>query len=85
MQYDTYALTEAVGLGKSWPTVQSICVPKFSLLIGPGSETLADVTFVYIYISIMISFMGEARCNAYNFYITSVSITIYVVHLHQQA
>ena len=40
------AQTEAFGLSKGWPTIQSVCVPKISPLGGPVSEILADVTFV---------------------------------------
>ena len=40
------AQTEAFGLRIAWPVVQSVCVPKISPLGGPGSEILANVTFV---------------------------------------
>ena len=40
------AHAEAFGLGKVWPTIQSLCVAKISPLSGPVSEILSDVTFV---------------------------------------
>ena len=40
------AQTEAFGLSKAWPMIQSVCVLKFSPPGGPVFEILADVTFV---------------------------------------